>query len=158
MTYARIPDFSQSAPVRSAPTGRVSINDRCRTVLNERAAGTDAAVALLPLLELQWDKHVKARRAVRADETPERIAKAEGAFEACSAVAEAVINGPMPRSLAGLRALSFAVSCGYEGCLDRSDPVHNALWQLVCAVAWSTGGDVPEGFETFSQEGFAYRR
>ena len=112
---------------------------------------------MLPLLELKWSEHVESRQAVRADESPARIAKAEAAFEACSAVANAALNGPMPRSLAGLRALSFAVSCGFEGCLDRSDPVHNALWQLVCAVAWSTGGDVPEGFETFSQEGFADR-
>ncbi len=147
MTYARsIPDFSQPAPVRDAATGRVSIDDRCRTILNERAPGTDAAVALLPLLELQWDKHVESRQAVRTDETAAHIARAEAAFEACSAVAEAAINGPLPRSLAGLRALSFAVSCGYEGCLDRSDPVHNALWQLTCAVAMATGGDVPEGF------------
>lgn len=154
MPHARTAHSRQAAPVRSPSTGRVSINDRCRILLNERAPGTDAAVALLPLLELQWDKHVKARRAVRADETPTRVARAERAFDACTEVAEAIISGPMPRTLDGLRALSFAVSCAFEGCLDDLDSTHVALKRLVCGVMMAIeGGCPPEGYE-----GFSYRR
>lgn len=159
MPHARTIHSRQAAPVRSPSTGRVSITEQCRTLLAERAPGTDAAVALLPLLELQWDKHVKARRAVRADETPARAARAEKAFDACTEVAEAIISGPMPRTLDGLRALSLAVSCAYEGCLDDLDSTHITLKRLVCGVMMVLeGAEPPDGFETFSQKGFTDRR
>ncbi|CAA2157062.1 hypothetical protein MBRA_02480 [Methylobacterium brachiatum] len=151
MPHARIADSRHAALVSRASTGRVSTNDRCRTLLNERVPGTDAAIALLPLAQERWDQHMKARRAVRANETPARVARAEAAFEDCSKVAEAIIDGPMPRTLDGLKALSTAVAMAYEGCLDDSDPVHNALWQLVCGVMFAVeGGCPPEGFETFA--------
>ncbi|ACB26117.1 hypothetical protein [Methylobacterium radiotolerans] len=154
MPHARTSRSGPVAPVRRVQTGRVSLTDRCRTLLTERTPDTDAALALLPLAETLWAEHVKARRAVRIAETPTRISRAEAAFQACETVAEAIINAPMPRTSAGLRALSIGVAMAYEGCLDRSEPVHNALWQLVCGVMMSVeGGEPPEGFETFSDRG-----
>ncbi|MCJ2069402.1 hypothetical protein MKK75_11465 [Methylobacterium sp. J-030] len=151
MSHARTIQSLQPVPARCTSSGHDSINDRCRFLLNERPPGMDAALALLPLAQEKWSQHVKARRALRAGETPARIARAETAFEACSVVAEAIIDAPMPRTMDGLSALSTAVVMAYEGCLDASDPVHNALWQLVCGVMMTIeGSSPPNGFETFS--------
>lgn len=117
----------------------------CASKVPHRRVGEDLAVSLLPAAQDAFARHVKARRAARANPTPGRVAKAEAAWNAVTEAADAIISAPLPRTLDGLRALAVATSMAFEKCLDHDDPVHVALRKLTCGVMMAADEVPPEG-------------
>lgn len=133
MTHVRIPDFSQPAPVRGAPV----------------ASGRASAASLMPAAEAAFAKHVRARRALRANPTPARIRAAEAAWDGVLDSASAIVSSPIPRSVGDLRCLAVGISMAMEQCLDDTDALDlaQALRALVAGVMMTLDAVPPAGHE-----------
>ena len=131
MSHVSIPNFSQAIPVRDAYA----------------IAQSNAVVARMPAADAAWARHVKSRRAVRANPTPACIRAAETAWNGVLDAAAAIIDGPAPKTVAGCRCLAEAISMSFEQCLDRNDEVHEALRTLLTSVMYTLGAVPPEGHE-----------